>query len=189
MLGASRLRAQLHEVSEAELRFVQETDRWLAHEQSPRVDALQEATGLSARQVARWCNRLYGAAPKFLARKYRALRCAQILAREDIDWSEVSGDAFYDQSHFIRELKHFTGLTRTSVDIVQAWEASEPAASRTVDAFMEVVAAPLALVVNVVGAGIVPVGGGLARSRPLIERLDREVRVRILRPTAASLGE
>lgn len=109
------LREQLHPVSDAEVRFVEETDRWLAHEQSPRVDALQEATGLSARQVARWCNRLYGAPPKYLARKYRALRCAQILAREEIDWSECSGDAFYDQSHFIRELKHFTGLTPTEL--------------------------------------------------------------------------
>lgn len=86
-----------------------------------------------------------------------------------------------------RLYKHFTGLTKNSVEIVSAWEAGEPAASRTIDAFMEVVAAPLALVVNVVGAGIVPVGGGLARSRALIDRLDREVRARILRKTTAPL--
>ncbi|MBT2186417.1 AraC family transcriptional regulator [Sphingobium sp. H33] len=109
------MRTQLHPVSESERRFVAETDRWLADEQSPRVEALQEATGLSARQLARWCNRLYGAPPKYLARKYRALRCAQVLAREELDWSEVSGDAFYDQSHFIREIKHFTGLTPTEL--------------------------------------------------------------------------
>ncbi|HZV58046.1 MAG TPA: helix-turn-helix domain-containing protein [Sphingobium sp.] len=109
------LRTQLQPVGEAEMRFVEEADRWLSDEQSPRVDVLQEATGLSARQVARWCNRLYGAPPKYLARKYRALRCAQILAREEVDWSECSGDAFYDQSHFIRELKHFTGLTPTEL--------------------------------------------------------------------------
>lgn len=109
------IRAQLHPVSSTERRFVAETDRWLASEQSPRIDALQEKTGLSARQLARWCNRLYGAPPKYLARKYRALRCAQTLAREELDWSEISGDAFYDQSHFIREMKHFTGLTPTEL--------------------------------------------------------------------------
>ena len=38
-----------------------------------------------------------------------------MLARETLDWSEVSGDAFYDQSHFIREIKHFTGLTPTEL--------------------------------------------------------------------------
>jgi N-acetylglucosamine kinase len=79
--------------------------------------------------------------------------------------------------------RHLAGETRDSVEIVAGWEAGEPAASRTIDAFMEIVAPPLALVVNVVGAGIVPVGGGLARSRALIERLDREVRARILRRT------
>jgi AraC-like DNA-binding protein len=109
------IRTQIHAVSDHERRFVEETDRWLMDEQSPRVEVLQEATGLSARQVARWCNRLYGAPPKYLARKYRALRCAQILAREELDWSAVSGDAFYDQSHFIREIKHFTGLTPTEL--------------------------------------------------------------------------
>lgn len=109
------IRTQLRPVTDTERRFVEETDRWLTDEQSPRVEALQEATGLSARQLARWCNRLYGAPPKYLARKYRALRCAQTLAREELDWSEISGDAFYDQSHFIRELKHFTGLTPTEL--------------------------------------------------------------------------
>jgi AraC-like DNA-binding protein len=109
------VRTQLHPVSETERLFVEETDRWLGDEQSPRVEVLQQATNLSARQLARWCNRLYGAPPKYLARKYRALRCAQVLAREELDWSEVSGDAFYDQSHFIREMKHFTGLTPTEL--------------------------------------------------------------------------
>jgi N-acetylglucosamine kinase len=52
---------------------------------------------------------------------------------------------------------------------------------------MEIVAPPLALVVNVVGAGIVPVGGGLGKSAALIERLDREVRARILRKTGQPL--
>ncbi len=83
--------------------------------------------------------------------------------------------------------KHFTGQARNSVEIVAAWEAGETAAGRSIDAFMEIVAPPLALVVNVVGAGTVPVGGGLGRSQALIARLDREVRARILRKTTAPL--
>lgn len=109
------LRSQLHEVTDAEARFVEETDRWLADDRNPRVEVLQEATALSARHVARLCNRLYGAPPKYLARKYRALRCAQILVRGELDWAESSGDVFYDQSHFIREIKHFIGLTPTEL--------------------------------------------------------------------------
>lgn len=83
--------------------------------------------------------------------------------------------------------KHLAGRTQNSVEIVAAWEVGDAAASRTIDAFMEIVAAPLALVINVVGAGCVPVGGGLAKSRALVERLDREVRARILRKTTAPL--
>lgn len=91
--------------------FVKAADTWLANESSPRVEALIEATGLSARQVARLTNRLYGAPPKLLARKYRALRIASLIASTDEDWREIIGDSFYDQSHFIRELKHFVGVT------------------------------------------------------------------------------
>lgn len=83
--------------------------------------------------------------------------------------------------------KLLSGQVRNSVEIVAAWEAGEAAAGRTVDAFMEIVAPPLALVVNVVGAGSVPVGGGLGKSRALVARLDSEVRVRILRQTAEPL--
>jgi N-acetylglucosamine kinase len=83
--------------------------------------------------------------------------------------------------------KHLAGQNRSSVEIVSAWEAGDKAAARTVDAFMEIVAAPLALVINVVGASSVPVGGGLAKSPALVERLDREVRARILRKTTAPL--
>jgi N-acetylglucosamine kinase len=78
---------------------------------------------------------------------------------------------------------HLSGDFRNSVDIVAAWQAGDVAATRTMDAFFELVAPPLALVVNVVGAGIVPLGGGLAKSAALVQRLDREVRARILRTT------
>ena len=82
---------------------------------------------------------------------------------------------------------HLTGDTLDSVGIVAAWTAGDASAVRTMDVYFDVVAPPLALVVNVVGADIVPVGGGLARSAPLVERLDREVRARILRRTDAPL--
>lgn len=43
------------------------------------------------------------------------------------------------------------------------------------------------MTLNVVGASIVPVGGGLANAVPLIERLDRAVRERILWKTGKPL--
>ena len=69
----------------------------------------------------------------------------------------------------------------TSREIVDAWQAGDPDAKRTIDIYVELVASPLALAVNITGASIVPVGGGLARSGPLMERLDEAVRARTLR--------
>ena len=91
--------------------FVRHVDAWLAASPSPEMPCLIDATGLSRRQVERKCNALYGAPPKLLARKYRALRAAVAMVAGD----ETPGDAvargFYDQSHMIREVKQFTGLT------------------------------------------------------------------------------
>jgi N-acetylglucosamine kinase len=76
---------------------------------------------------------------------------------------------------------HLHGQTLSSRDIIAAWEDGDAKAARTIDIFIDLVASPLALVVNIVGADIVPVGGGLSNSTALIARLDEAVRRRILR--------
>lgn len=93
------------------LDFTRIVDGWLAATFSPEVDCLVERCGLSRRQVERNCKKLYGAPPKVLARKYRALRAAVSLAKGDVDMQDVVSEGFYDQSHLIREIKHFTGVT------------------------------------------------------------------------------
>ncbi len=95
----------------AAFEFTTKVDNWLLGQIDPDVDDLAAATGLSPRQLERITKRYYGMPPKKLARKYRALRAAQALARGDsLDDTGLSL-AFYDQSHLIRELKAFTGLT------------------------------------------------------------------------------
>ena len=74
---------------------------------------------------------------------------------------------------------HHTDLPSTA--IVAAWSAGDSAAAQTVDLYIELLAQPLALVVNVVGPNIIPVGGGLGNSTELVARLDEAVRKRILR--------
>lgn len=83
--------------------------------------------------------------------------------------------------------QHLHGVDLTSSAIIEAWLQRHEAAARTVDCYVDLVASPLALVVNVVGAGIVPVGGGLGRVPQLITLLDKEVRRRILRRTETPL--
>ena len=73
-------------------------------------------------------------------------------------------------------------LKRDSRDIVAAWHASEPSARETMETYLDLIAEPLALVVNVTGASVVPLGGGLAADRDLVAALDRALRERILSP-------
>jgi AraC-like DNA-binding protein len=91
--------------------FTAIVDQWLLGHVDHNIATLMNATGLSSRQLERASTRYYGMPPKKLARKYRALRAAHRLAAGDsLDDTEL-GLAFYDQSHLIREVKQFTGLT------------------------------------------------------------------------------
>jgi AraC-like DNA-binding protein len=101
----------LHAQREETLAFVRKVDAWLSTSASPQVAALVAETGLSRRQVERKCRALYGGPPKLLSRKYRALRAAVALLADDVAIDEIVGRGFYDQSHMIREIKHFTGMT------------------------------------------------------------------------------
>jgi N-acetylglucosamine kinase len=75
---------------------------------------------------------------------------------------------------------HLHNQARDSHAIVTAWLQGDAAATRTLDVWRELVADPLAAVVNVTGASVVSVGGGLASATALIERLDLAVRARVL---------
>ncbi len=92
--------------------FTALTDDWLTGCFNPHVDTLVADTGMSARTVERLARQFYGASPKLLARKYRALNAAvQIGNGEIAGWADLAAGAFYDQAHFIKEFKQFTGMT------------------------------------------------------------------------------
>ncbi|WP_242128414.1 helix-turn-helix domain-containing protein [Sphingobium sp. Sx8-8] len=106
------LAERLVALPESTWRLLEAVDGWLMGEGSPRIETLADMTGLSPRQLARLTNKYYGCSPKLLARKYRALRCSARIALDHESWQELCEDGrFYDQSHFIREIKHFIGLT------------------------------------------------------------------------------
>jgi AraC-like DNA-binding protein len=95
--------------------FVRAVDTWLESALSPDIEALEESTGLSRRQIERLAKDLYGAPPKMLVRKYRALRTANAIARGKGDWQDFIDEGYYDQSHCIRELKEFIGITPSAI--------------------------------------------------------------------------
>ena len=71
--------------------------------------------------------------------------------------------------------------------IIAGWIAGEAEAGETMALWRELVAGPLAMVLNVVGADVVPVGGGLSKAPGLVRYLDEAVRVRLLRRTVGPL--
>jgi AraC-like DNA-binding protein len=91
--------------------FIRAVDEWLEQRLSPDVADLEKTTGLSRRQIERMTKQIYGASPKLLQRKYRALRTASAISNGNGDWQDFIDDAYYDQSHCIREIKEFVGIT------------------------------------------------------------------------------
>jgi methylphosphotriester-DNA--protein-cysteine methyltransferase len=106
-IAATLLRELIRDSGGETLRFVRQVDDWLKASTSPKIESLIAATVLSRRQIERKCNRLYGMPPKLLARKYRALRAAVACILDQ----DQAHDGFYDQSHLIRDVREFTGLT------------------------------------------------------------------------------
>ncbi len=92
--------------------FTRAADEWLAGSINPDVNDLVAMTGMSARQIERLALKVYGASPKMLSRKYRALQAAVRLGLDpDLGWETAAAGVFYDQSHFIRDFKTFVGMT------------------------------------------------------------------------------
>lgn len=78
-------------------------------------------------------------------------------------------------------------ISLDSLQIIAAWQAGDAAAARTIDCYIDLLAGPLAMLVNTIGASILPVGGGLSNSAALVARLDGAVRGAILRQTGAPI--
>jgi AraC-like DNA-binding protein len=90
---------------------------WLRCFPIPAPEALHAALRISERQTTRIANRYFGAPPKMLARKFRALRTASRLigTRGPIPQSLIT--EYSDRAHLTREIKHFTGLTPKQLQV------------------------------------------------------------------------
>lgn len=101
----------VEQASPETIAFARMVDDWLASDPSPDVCDLHRRSQLSERQLTRRVKHLYGMPPKYLSRKYRALRAARAMMEGDPEYADLLRDSFYDQSHMIRELKLFAGTT------------------------------------------------------------------------------
>ena len=100
-------------VNPRHLELIAATARWLGGSFNPEVSDLAGTAGYSARQVQRLVEQYFGLTPRALARKYRALRAAALLSAPELSMENEAeiAEAFFDQSHMIREIAHFVGRT------------------------------------------------------------------------------
>lgn len=110
---AQFIAARLRPVNPRHVAILRAVADWLSSGFDPALNELERTTGYSLRQLQRLLMRYFGAGPKLLARKYRALRVAALLQSPETSDDRVAEllNLFYDQSHLIRELRHFTGAT------------------------------------------------------------------------------
>lgn len=105
---------------QAHLNTITLIGEWLSQCPIPPTTSLYARSTFSERQVMRIANRYFGAAPKMLARKFRALRTASriIGTRGRLAVELVS--EYADLAHMVREVKHFTGMTPRTIQVASS---------------------------------------------------------------------
>ncbi len=127
-LTSEFLSNKLQQIPDDHFILIDQVGTWINSSLSPDVDALYESLGKSRNTSTRLVSHYFGATPKALMRKYRALRAATMLiddATTDSQRAEIQSH-FYDQPHMIREIRHFTGRTPGTLDgddakILRVW--------------------------------------------------------------------
>jgi AraC-like DNA-binding protein len=112
-LLAAHLATLLRPVDPRHVDLARKVSDWLSSSFDPALADLQAKVDYSPRQLQRLIGRLFGCSAKHLMRKYRALRVAALLQAPDVPDERIAQllNLFYDQSHMIREIRHFTGRT------------------------------------------------------------------------------
>ncbi|MCW1382152.1 AraC family transcriptional regulator [Novosphingobium sp. KCTC 2891] len=112
-MASEALAPLMRPVPAAHIALIGQVAEWMGGSLSPKVDDLLARAPYSPRQLQRLVDKYFGLPPKQLARKYRALRAAALLAHPGTSPDELAlvAEQFYDQPHMIRELRLFTGRT------------------------------------------------------------------------------
>lgn len=113
MALADYIGGNLRPVNGRHAELIQQTTRWLSESLDPPLESLFDRSSYSKRQVQRLVERYFGMPPVALKRKYRGLRAAALLSLPTLtsEFEASVYDAFYDQSHMIREIRLFAGRT------------------------------------------------------------------------------
>jgi len=74
------------------------------------IKELSETSNISERQIERYFRKYIGLTPKFFCRIIRFNYLFDLMKKEDKRWTTLAYESgFFDQSHFIKDFKAFTG--------------------------------------------------------------------------------
>lgn len=94
-------------------KFVGAVMNWLSSDLNPDLDDLYRRVAVSERTAQRLCRRYFGVSPSRLAKRYRAIRAAMLLANPELpqEMRDEILSAYFDQAHLIRDIRRYTGRT------------------------------------------------------------------------------
>lgn len=97
---------------ELKLDFIHLVDELYQSPKDQNVIIMAEKLGYTKRQLLRIFHKHYGISPKVLLNILRLHLCLSILQRKTMNLAEIAAQCgFYDQSHFIKEIKRYTGFS------------------------------------------------------------------------------
>lgn len=104
---------RLRPVNPRHMALIKGVTQWLSMAMDPPIGELYRLSAYSPRQTQRLVERYFGLPPRELMRKYRALRVVALLNQPSVTDDDIAtlANCFYDQSHMIREIRHFAGRT------------------------------------------------------------------------------
>lgn len=100
--------------SQPKLDFIRLADELYASPKDQNVILTAERLGYNQRQLLRIFHKHYGVSPKVLLNILRLHLCLTMLQNKDtkIDLADIAAQCgFYDQPHFIKEIKRYTGIS------------------------------------------------------------------------------
>jgi len=114
---AAMLAAPRHTIRADHVAVVEAIMRWLGSGLDPALDDLYATVDLSPRQLQRLSRRFFGVPPAQVAKRFRAIRAAMVLANPalpDALRDEMLA-SFFDLAHLIHDIRRYTGRTPTQL--------------------------------------------------------------------------
>lgn len=92
--------------------FIKMADDLYSSLKEQRVADIANAAGYNQRQLLRIFKQNYGVSPKVLLNILRLHLCLTLMLEENMELAQIALKCgFYDQAHFIKELKRYTGIS------------------------------------------------------------------------------